>query len=98
MTSQRQQQFQYQAIGGGRAMSDTAIDVKSTPQAHRAWRKSAAETWQFRLLVALSFTVCLFGFALRRIAGRAPKGASYWSCVTEARSAAYAAAGYAFHA
>jgi hypothetical protein len=81
--------------------ADTATGfqpVKTSSRSSARLRKAGfGERLQFRLLVALSFAVCLFGFALRRIAGRAPKGASYWSCVEDARSAAYAAVGYAFH-
>jgi hypothetical protein len=70
----------------------------ATPSVTRLRKPDFSERLEFRLLVAVSFAVCLLGFAVRRISGRAPKGSSYWSCVTEARAAAYAAAGYAFHA
>jgi hypothetical protein len=63
----------------------------------RSSRKSMSETLEFRFIVALSFAVCLIGFAVRRLSGRAPKGASYMSCISDARAAAHAAAGYAFH-
>lgn len=63
----------------------------------RASRKSFAETIEFRVIAGLSFAVCLIGFAARRLSGRAPKGQSYMQCVRDARSAAHAAAGYAFH-
>jgi hypothetical protein len=73
------------------------VSVSSYQGKRRSSRKSMAETIEFRFIVAVSFAVCLIGFAFRRISGRAPKGASYMSCVTEARAAAHAAAGYAFH-
>jgi hypothetical protein len=91
-------------ITAGRAtMSTTTAQAGETMQAStrsvaRLRKPEFTERLEFRLLVAVSFAVCLLGFAVRRLTGRAPKGSSYWSCVTEARSAAYAAAGYAFHA
>jgi hypothetical protein len=69
----------------------------STAGKRRQSRKSVAETIEFRFIAGLSFAVCLIGFAARRISGRAPKGQSYMQCVRDARSAAHAAAGYAFH-
>lgn len=76
-------------------MSDMSIGAREGKR--RNSRKSMAETIEFRFIVAISFAVCLIGFAFRRISGRAPKGSSYMSCITEARAAAHAAAGYAFH-
>lgn len=76
---------------------ETAMARPATKSSARLRKPDFSERLEFRLLVALSFTVCLAGFAVRRISGRAPKGSSYWSCVTDARSAAYAAVGYAFH-
>jgi hypothetical protein len=79
-------------------MTDTTTAASGIRQPqHRSRKPDLGERIEFRLLVAVSFAACLIGFALRRISGRAPKGSSYWSCVTEARSAAYAAAGYAYH-
>ena len=69
----------------------------ATTGKRRQSRISMAETIEFRFIAALSFAVCLIGFAARRISGRAPKGQSYMQCVRDARSAAHAAAGYAFH-
>lgn len=77
--------------------TNTAMARPATRTAARLRKPDFSERLEFRLLVALSFAVCLAGFAVRRLSGRAPKGSSYWSCVTEARSAAYAAVGYAFH-
>jgi hypothetical protein len=76
-------------------MSDVSIGAHQGKR--RSSRKSMAETIEFRFIAALSFAVCLIGFAARRISGRAPKGQSYMQCVRDARSAAHAAAGYAFH-
>jgi hypothetical protein len=73
------------------------VSITSHQGKRRGSRKSMAETIEFRFIVAVSFAVCLIGFAARRISGRAPKGSSYMSCITEARAAAHAAAGYAFH-
>ncbi len=73
------------------------VSVSAYQSKRRSNRKSMGETIEFRVIVAISFAVCLLGFAARRISGRAPKGASYMSCITEARAAAHAAAGYAFH-
>ena len=81
---------------GTQIMSE--VSVANHQGKRRSNRKSMAETIEFRFIVAVSFAACLVGFALRRISGRAPKGASYMSCVTDARNAAHAAAGYAFHA
>ena len=72
-------------------------EVTATTTKRRQSRISMAETIEFRFIAALSFAVCLIGFAARRISGRAPKGQSYMQCVRDARSAAHAAAGYAFH-
>ena len=75
----------------------TMTEVTATTGKRRQSRISMAETIEFRFIAALSFAVCLIGFAARRISGRAPKGQSYMQCVRDARSAAHAAAGYAFH-
>ena len=80
-------------------MSDiTASAFSGKTSQRRQRRMSVSESIEFRALVALSFGFCLIGFALRRISGRAPAGSSYLSCITDAKSAAYAAVGYAFHA
>jgi hypothetical protein len=76
-------------------MTGMAVDA---PRSARSRKPTWNERIEFRLLVVLAFTFCLVGYALRRIAGRAPKDKSYWSCVTDAKSAAYAAVGYAFSA
>ena len=73
-------------------MTTTAVENTT-----RSRRKSMSDTVEFRFIATLSFVVCLIGFAARRISGRAPKGQSYMQCVRDARSAAHAAAGYAFH-
>ncbi|MCU0831656.1 MAG: hypothetical protein MUC58_09115 [Rhizobiaceae bacterium] len=78
--------------------SGTSVAAPATRSSARLRKPSFAERLEFRLLVTVSFAVCVVGFAVRRITGRAPKGSSYWSCITDARAAAYAAAGYAFHA
>jgi|JI8StandDraft_2_1071088.scaffolds.fasta_scaffold256726_2 hypothetical protein len=80
-------------------MSDmTSASTGPARNSIRSRKPDLSERIEFRLLVAVSFAVCLMGAVARRLTGRAPKGQSYWTCVTDARSAAYAAAGYAFHA
>ena len=78
----------------------TMTEVLSTANQakRRQSRISMAETMEFRFIAAVSFAVCLVGFAARRISGRAPKGQSYMQCVRDARASAHAAAGYAFRA
>jgi hypothetical protein len=77
-------------------MSDV-IQNESQMSTRRKARLAASESWEFKAIVAVSFVACLIGTTVRRLAGRAPKGQSYMACISDARSAAYAAAGYAFH-
>jgi hypothetical protein len=84
-------------VSNGEGTLTMAEVSTATNGKRRQSRISMAETIEFRFIAALAFAVCLIGFAARRISGRAPKGQSYMQCVRDARSAAHAAAGYAFH-
>lgn len=59
---------------------------------------NARDRLEYRLLVALSFVLCLGVAAVRRLlsGGRAAEGSGRQSVIAEARSAAHAAVGYAF--
>jgi hypothetical protein len=94
MTSKAQNQFF--ASSGRNAMSEEN-QIEGRISSRRKARLAASESWEFRAIVAVSFAACLIGTTVRRLSGRAPKGQSYMSCISDARSAAYAAAGYAFH-
>ncbi len=82
---------------GEGTLTMSEVSIASHQGKRRQSRISMAETIEFRFIVAVSFAVCLIGFAARRISGRAPKGQSYMQCVRDARASAHAAAGYAFH-
>lgn len=70
------------------------------PERHNRTRRTASmqDRITFRLLVALCFAVCLVGIAFTRVFSVGAPNQFKQSIIAEARSAAYAAAGYAFSA
>lgn len=61
-------------------------------------RLPASERLEYRFLLGISFTACLFFIAARRMTSvfAARSGVAEGSVVEEARAAAHAAVGYAF--
>ena len=83
-------------ITGGEAM----ITATRSDQDMRRTRDRQSERQNMRRLYLLLYPLCLFAAVTSRLTGHAEGAAEHpaQSVFAEARSSAYAAAGYAFHA
>lgn len=71
--------------------------TRSDPTSSRT-RDRQAERQNMRRLYLLLYPLCLFAALASRLTGHAEDASPAQTVFAEARSAAYAAAGYAFHA